>query len=238
MSRDRSACSFLAMRVPRTKALPPRRAKQVRVLWRKNLRGLLACTTRAQAAHRAAATLHPDGTTVRLCRRPGQGGMVTRVGWLTGGTPGKNLLWSRARVTSLAGAGPMMTMSSAIRGRQGLLGAAGVLALLASNGLAAEASSWRIERGDVKILVPLKPGGAFTATTPSLAGTLTLEGAKPAHLAGEVSMDLATIDTGISLRNQHLRENYLDVAKGEGFNKAVLSDIHLSDVGGETFEGT
>ncbi len=132
----------------------------------------------------------------------------------------------------------MMTMSSAIRGRQGLLGAAGLLALLASNGLAAEGPSWRIERGDVRILVPLKPGGAFTATTPSLAGTLTLEGTKPARLAGEVSMDLSTIDTGISLRNQHLRENYLDVAKGEGFNKAVLSDIHLSEVGGEAFDGT
>jgi polyisoprenoid-binding protein YceI len=132
----------------------------------------------------------------------------------------------------------MMTMSSAIRGRQGLLGAAGLLALLASNGLAAEGPSWRIERGDVRILVPLKPGGAFTATTPSLAGTLTLEGTKPAHLAGEVAMDLSTIDTGISLRNQHLRENYLEVAKGEGFNKGVLSDIQLSEVGGEAFDGT
>src|SRR5207247_6513757 len=84
----------------------------------------------------------------------------------------------------------------------------------------------------------LRPGGAFTATASSLAGALTLERTQPAHLAGEVAMDLWTIDTGISLRNQHLRENYLDVAKGEGFNKAVLSDIHLSDVGGETFDGT
>jgi len=132
----------------------------------------------------------------------------------------------------------MMTMSSANRGRRGLLGAAGLLALLASNGLAAEGPSWRLDRGEVKILVPLKPGGAFTATSPSLAGTLTLEGTKPAHLAGEVAMDVSTIDTGISLRNQHLRENYLEVAKGEGFNKAVLSDIQLSDVGGETFDGT
>ena len=132
----------------------------------------------------------------------------------------------------------MMNMSSATRARHGMLGVVGLLALVASSGAAAEGPSWRIERGDVKILVPLKPGGAFTATTPSLSGTLTLEGAKPAHLAGEVSMDLATIDTGISLRNQHLRENYLEVAKGDGFNKAVLSDIHLSEVGGEAFDGT
>jgi polyisoprenoid-binding protein YceI len=84
----------------------------------------------------------------------------------------------------------------------------------------------------------LRPGGAFAATTPSLSGTLTLEGAKPAHLIGEVSMDLTTIDTGIALRNQHLKENYLEVAKGEGFNKAVLSDLHLTDASGETFDGT
>jgi polyisoprenoid-binding protein YceI len=132
----------------------------------------------------------------------------------------------------------MKKMSSAVRDRHGMLGALGLLALLASNGVAAEGASWRIERGDVKILVPLKPGGAFTATTPSLSGTLALEGSKPARLAGEVSMELATIDTGISLRNQHLRENYLEVAKGEGFSRAVLSDIHLSQVAGETFDGT
>jgi polyisoprenoid-binding protein YceI len=132
----------------------------------------------------------------------------------------------------------MKKMSSAARDRHGMLGALALLALLASSGVAAEGPAWRIERGEVKILVPLKPGGAFTATTPSLGGTLALEGSKPARLAGEVSMDLATIDTGISLRNQHLRENYLEVAKGEGFSRAVLSDIHLSEVAGETFDGT
>jgi len=124
-----------------------------------------------------------------------------------------------------------------VDGRRGLLGAA-LLALLATTGLAAEAPSWRLDRGEVKVLVPLKPGGAFAATTTALTGTLTLEGAKPARLAGDVSMDLSTIDTGIALRNQHLKENYLDVAKGEGFNKAVLSEIKLPDVSGETFDGT
>lgn len=121
--------------------------------------------------------------------------------------------------------------------RRGLLGAA-LLALLGTSGLAAEAPSWRLDHGEVKVLVPLKPGGAFAATSTALTGTLTLEGAKPARLAGDVAMDLSTIDTGIALRNQHLKENYLDVAKGEGFNKAVLSEIKLPDVSGETFDGT
>jgi len=113
----------------------------------------------------------------------------------------------------------------------------GLFLLLASMSVAAEAPSWRIERGDLSILVPLKPGGAFTATTPSLSGTLTLEQPKPSRLGGEISTDLATIDTGIALRNQHLREKYLEVAKGKGFDKAVLSEIQLNDAGGEAFEG-
>ena len=117
------------------------------------------------------------------------------------------------------------------------LGLSGLFLLPASMSVGADAPSWRIERGDVRILVPLKPGGAFTATTASLNGTLTLEQAKPSRLSGEISTDLATIDTGIGLRNQHLREKYLEVAKGRGFDKAVLSEIQLNDAEGEAFEG-
>ena len=125
-----------------------------------------------------------------------------------------------------------------IGGRTMLCSALALPALLATGVFAAEGPSWRLEKGEVKVLVPLKPGGAFAATTTALSGTLTLEGAKPARLVGDVSIDLATIDTGIGLRNQHLRENYLEVAKGEGFNRAVLSDILLNDVTSETFDGT
>jgi polyisoprenoid-binding protein YceI len=132
----------------------------------------------------------------------------------------------------------MLKSSSTTRGRRRAVGGAAALVLLAATGVAAEGPSWRLERGEGKILVPLKPGGAFAATTSSLSGTLTLEGAKPARLAGEVSMDLSTIDTGIALRNQHLREKYLEVAKGDGFNKAVLSEIQLAAATGETFDGT
>ncbi len=56
-------------------------------------------------------------------------------------------------------------------------------------------------------------------------------------LTGEIVVDLATIDTGIALRNQHLRENYLEVAKGRGFDKAVLSEIRVHDADGEEFQG-
>lgn len=132
----------------------------------------------------------------------------------------------------------MMTKGSVENKRRRLVGHAGLLVLLASSTLAAEGPSWRIERGDVRIMVPLKPGGAFTATTPFLNGNVTLEVGKPSRLVGEISVDLATIDTGINLRNRHLREKYLEVAKGEGFNKAVLSEIHLDDADSAGFEGS
>jgi len=125
-----------------------------------------------------------------------------------------------------------------ISGRRVMFSALALPVLLATAGVAAEGPSWRFEKGDVKIVVPLKPGGAFAATTSALTGTLALEGAKPARLVGDVFMDLSTIDTGIALRNQHLKENYLEVAKGEGYNKAVLSDIQLVEATGESFEGT
>jgi polyisoprenoid-binding protein YceI len=131
----------------------------------------------------------------------------------------------------------IITEGARVNPRRAAPGLTGLVMLLASSSVAAEAPSWRIERGDVHILVPLKPGGAFAATTPSLNGTLTLEPSKPARLTNEISMDLATIDTGIGLRNQHLREKYLEVAKGKGFDKAVLSEIQLNDVDGEAFAG-
>jgi polyisoprenoid-binding protein YceI len=117
------------------------------------------------------------------------------------------------------------------------LGACVLIVLAASERVGAQTPAWRIERGDLHILVPLKPGGAFVATTPSLAGTLVLDQAKPARFTGDISTDLVTIDTGIELRNQHLREKYLEVAKGKGFDKAVLSEIQLNLAEGEAFEG-
>jgi polyisoprenoid-binding protein YceI len=97
--------------------------------------------------------------------------------------------------------------------------------------------AWRIGRGEVRITVPLKPGGAFEARTSSLGGTLTVGAARPLPLTGSISVDLATIDTGIGLRNRHLREKYLEVTRGPGFDRAVLSAIHVNEAEGEDFQG-
>ena len=102
---------------------------------------------------------------------------------------------------------------------------------------AADGPAFTVAQGDVRVTVPLRPGGGFEARTTSLAGSLTLAGAKPAQLSGELQVDLASIDTGIDLRNRHLRENYLEIAKGSAYQKALLTEINLAEADGEAFEG-
>jgi polyisoprenoid-binding protein YceI len=80
-------------------------------------------------------------------------------------------------------------------------------------------------------------GGSFEARTTALSGSVTLDAARPPAFGGELSVDLKTLDTGIDLRNHHLRDNYLEVGRGEGFERATLSDIHLGDVDAGTFQG-
>lgn len=101
----------------------------------------------------------------------------------------------------------------------------------------AGALSWQITRGDVRVLCPLTVGGSFEARTTSLTATLALTTPRPVALAGEVAVDLRTLDTGISMRNGHMRDNYLEIGKGAGFDAAVLSDIRLPDGDAATLSG-
>lgn len=128
-------------------------------------------------------------------------------------------------------------MQSGRIGRWGIVAATALLGPGPLAGLAAEGSSWRLDDGDVRIVVPLKPGGAFEAKTSALRGDLTPGASRPLAVAGEIALDLRTIETGISLRNRHLRENYLEVDKGRGFDHAVLSEIVLARADGPGFRG-
>ena len=115
---------------------------------------------------------------------------------------------------------------------------------LASAAAAAEPVAWRIARGDVRVVCPLTVGGSFEARTTAVAATLGLATSRPLALSGDVAVDLKTLDTGIGLRNEHMRNNYLEVGKGAGFDTAVLSDIRFADgdvatlAGRRHFDGT
>ena len=57
--------------------------------------------------------------------------------------------------------------------------------------------------------------------------TMTTGTSGSPHFDGNLTVDLRTLDTGIGLRNDHLRDHYLEVDKGPGFDKAILSEIVL-----------
>ena len=103
--------------------------------------------------------------------------------------------------------------------------------------VAADTRALQLSRGEVRVVCPLTVGGNFEAKTSSVAGTLTLLSGSPAVFTGEVVVDLRMLDTGIGLRDTHLRSRYLETDKGDGFDKAVVSDLRLANVDPDTFEG-
>lgn len=122
-------------------------------------------------------------------------------------------------------------------------GLALALAMHASGSARAQAPGWRVTSGEVVVLCPLTVGGSFEAKTRSLAGQLAVDPAEPSRLIGEIAVDLASLDSGIGLRNTHMRDNYLEVGKGELYARAVLSDIVVkgdaaSVTGATSFTGT
>lgn len=114
---------------------------------------------------------------------------------------------------------------------------AALLGLALPAALGAAEPSWKVTRGEVRVHCPLTVGGSFEATTTALAGELTLVSSAPVSLGGELAVELASLDTGIGLRNEHMRDKYLEVGRGAGFDHAVVSGVSLGNVDPATFQG-
>jgi polyisoprenoid-binding protein YceI len=89
----------------------------------------------------------------------------------------------------------------------------------------------------------LTVGGSFEAKTGALTGELVLDAEQRGVVAGELEVDLRTLQTGIGLRDNHMRERYLEVHRGETFAAATLDRIRLEGLdplnptGKATFRG-
>ena len=94
---------------------------------------------------------------------------------------------------------------------------------------AVAAESWSVSSGNVQVRCRLTVGGSFDVVTSALSGTLARATPDGADYSGELRVDLATLDSGLDLRNSHLRDNYLEVERGPEFRDAVLSGIVLDD---------
>ncbi len=105
--------------------------------------------------------------------------------------------------------------------------AAAAALLIAAPAVGAE--SWTLTSGEVRVRCRLTVGGSFDAVTSRISGALRPEEGGAAGLPGQVRVRLDSLDTGIGLRNRHLRETYLEVDRGEGFREAVLIGVELAD---------
>jgi polyisoprenoid-binding protein YceI len=80
-------------------------------------------------------------------------------------------------------------------------------------------------------------GGSFDAKTTALSGSVTAGASGAPAFYGSLVVDLRTLDTGIGLRNEHLRENYLEVDRGPRFDTATMSEIDLPGFNPDAPEG-
>lgn len=103
------------------------------------------------------------------------------------------------------------------------------LASLALAAATAAGESWTLTSGEVRVRCRLTVGGSFDAVTSGVSGALRLEDAGGPAVPGAVRVRLDSLDTGIGLRNTHLRETYLEVHRGEAFREAVLTAVELAE---------
>jgi polyisoprenoid-binding protein YceI len=99
------------------------------------------------------------------------------------------------------------------------------------------AGRWPVQQGNVRIMCSMTVGGSFDTRTSALSGQVATSTSGSPAVDGNFTVDLRTLDTGISLRNQHLRDHYLEVDKAPGYDKAILSEIVLQGVNADAPQG-
>ena len=101
------------------------------------------------------------------------------------------------------------------------------LAVSCSATFAAAEERLHVAGGDVTIVCPLTVGGSFEARTKALSGEVDSAPQQAGAVGGALLVKLDTLETGIGLRDRHLRETYLEVGKGSGYDIATLENIQI-----------
>lgn len=112
-----------------------------------------------------------------------------------------------------------------------------ILIFLLAGATIAAASPLRVEQSNVRVVCTMTVGGSFDAKTTALSGSLTPAEHHSPTFDGSFAVDLRTLDTGISLRNDHLRGEYLEVDKAPEYASATLSEIELKGLNVDAPEG-
>jgi len=115
----------------------------------------------------------------------------------------------------------------------------GVLASVVMSGETFAQDTYRVSGGEVTVVCPLTVGGSFEAKTKNVTGEVGTALDSSGAVPGTVKVDLQTLETGIGLRDRHMRDNYLEVGKGPEFASAAIEGIRIDRKKGKTpFNGT
>jgi polyisoprenoid-binding protein YceI len=106
-------------------------------------------------------------------------------------------------------------------------------------GAAFAQDTYRVSDGEVTVVCPLTVGGSFEARTKNVSGQVGSAPDRSGTVPGAVKVDLQTLETGIGLRDRHMRDKYLEVNKGPEFAVATIEGIKVDKKEGKTsFNGT
>jgi len=114
----------------------------------------------------------------------------------------------------------------------------GLAAAWAAAGPLATGDSYRITTARVRVMCPLTVGGSFEAQTDAVIGDLTVAD-ESGSVSGMVQVDLATLETGIGIRDQHMKDKYLEIHRSQALTVATLEEIHIerTEEGSMPFHG-
>src|SRR6185436_11042910 len=92
----------------------------------------------------------------------------------------------------------------------------------------------KVTSGDVTVVCPLTVGGSFEAKTKEVTGQVGPAPQQPGAVGGAIQVKLDTLQTGIEMRDHHMKDNYLEVGKGTNYAVAVLDNIKVDKVDGKS----
>ena len=83
-----------------------------------------------------------------------------------------------------------------------------LVALAVAGTTLAAPAEWRVGESAVRVTCPMTVGGSFDVKTAALSGSVTASPSASSAFDGSLAVDLRTLETGIDLRNEHLRTTY------------------------------
>jgi polyisoprenoid-binding protein YceI len=110
-------------------------------------------------------------------------------------------------------------------------------ALVVAGTTLAAPGEWRVGESAVRVICPMTVGGSFDVKTAALSGSVTASPSGSSAFDGSLAVDLRTLETGIDLRNEHLRTTYLEVARGPDYQTATVSAIDLKGLNRDAPDG-